>query len=95
LSPKKVWLNEGRDEMPTIFTVTRDPIERFASFFFYIRSTATNWGLNLYKKHYSKRWKSVKEWRKQDINECILKEESECSLDNWQRDFYLVIVSNY
>ena len=68
----------GIAKNPIYFSSIRDPLKRFVSQFFYQR---------IYPRRYSKLVEanssqvlglSKKEWRKKDINQCILARDPEC-----------------
>ncbi len=78
-------------EEPLFFSIIRDPIKRFVSYFNYIRYDAHNWGTNLYEEHFNKHWNDIDEWRNQSLENCIIEDLYDCQLDTWQASNYLTI----
>ena len=68
-------------------------MDRFVSYYNYIRWTAVQWGQVIYQNHFQRHYKSLQEWREQDLNECIINQAYECRLDSdAARKMYLTMV---
>ncbi len=85
------FASRGAFETPLFFGVVRDPVKRFVSYFNYIRHDAHNWGSGMYRRYFRRYHKTINSWRKQSVERCILKQQYDCKLDTWQKDFYLTI----
>ena len=66
--------------MPVFFAVVRDPVDRFASFFDYIRTVDREWGRKIYEMYYTKYYENMEEFYNETLDSCVMERNAACRL---------------